>query len=77
QYGATLYANLFDEDESEFGRQEEEPPNITPVTESSAPHEFTYTAPKEFGRSLYYGAALLLLLEWLYAFWRYRRLRVS
>jgi hypothetical protein len=76
-YGATLYANLFAEDESDIGRQEEEASSVTPVAETSAPHEFVRTAPKEFGRSLYYGAALLLLLEWLYALWRYRRLRVS
>jgi hypothetical protein len=77
QYGATLYANLFDEDESDIGRRAEETPSVTSATETSAPHEFVRTMPKEFGRSLYYGAALLLLLEWLYALWRYRRLRVS
>jgi hypothetical protein len=77
QYGATLYANLFAEDESDIGRNEEETPSVASVTEASAPHEFVRTMPKEFGRSLYYGAALLLLFEWLYALWRYRRLRVS
>ena len=76
-YGAILYANLFDEEESDIGRREEAPRSITPVTEARAPQEFVRTMPKEFGRSLYYGAALLLLLEWLYALWRYRRLRVS
>jgi len=79
KYGAILYANLFDEEESDIGRREEETPNVTTAAEKSevhAPQEFVRTIPKEFGHSLYYGAALLLLLEWLYALWRYRRLRV-
>jgi len=77
KYGAILYANLFDEEESDIGRRAEETPTVTTVTEARAPQEFVRTMPKEFGRSLYYGAALLLLLEWLYALWRYRRLRGS
>jgi len=75
-YEATLYANLFDESESDIGRQEEETSTVPPVVETSVTHEIVRTVPQEFGRSLYYGAALLLLLEWLYALWRYRRLRV-
>lgn len=76
RYSATLYANLFDEGESDIGRREEETPSATPVAETRAPYEFVRTEPKEFGRFLYYGAALLLWLEWLYALWRYRRMRV-
>jgi hypothetical protein len=77
QYHATLYANLFDEDESDIGRREEEQAAAPLAPEPSAPQEFVRTLPAEFGRSLYYGAAVLLLLEWLYALWRYRRMRVS
>lgn len=77
QYRATLYANLFDEEESDVGRREETIPVSTPETGGHAPQELTQTAREEFGRVLYYGAALLLLLEWLYALWRYRRMRVS
>ena len=76
-YEATLYANLFDEAESDIGRREEETPVSAPEIETSITHEFVRTVPQEFGRFLYYGAALLLLLEWLYALWRYRRLRVT
>ena len=76
-YGATLYANLFDENESDVGRREEETFPSASVTVASSEHEIVRTVPQEFGRLLYYGAALLLLLEWLYALWRYRRLRVS
>ncbi|HXG18888.1 MAG TPA: BatA and WFA domain-containing protein [Methylomirabilota bacterium] len=76
RYRATLYANLFDEDESDIGRREEEPSPAPPAIEVSAPQELMYTVPEEFGRLLYYGAALLLALEWCYALWRYRRMRV-
>jgi hypothetical protein len=72
-YRATLYANLFDEDESDIGRREEESTTPVAATETHLPQELSHTVPAEFGRSLYYGAALLLFLEWLYALWRYRR----
>lgn len=77
QYQATLYANLFDEDESDIGRQDDKATAPAIVTESRAPQELVQIVPEEFGRSLYYGAAALLFLEWLYALWRYRRVRVS
>lgn len=73
QYRAVLYANLFDEAESDIGRQEsEEVASPVATWAVQAPRELTYTVPVEFGRFLYYGAALLLLLEWFYAMWRYR-----
>jgi hypothetical protein len=76
-YRATLYANLFDEEESDIGRPEEKEAAPPLVAETHAPQEFVQTVPEEFGRSLYYGAAALLLLEWLYALWRYRRMRAT
>lgn len=77
RYGATLYANLFDEAESDIGRREDGDASAVPVSETKPPQELSHAVPAEFGRSLYYGAALLLLLEWLYALWRYRRTSVS
>jgi len=74
RYHATLYANLFDETESDIGRREDEdaPTSVKPES-PQAPQELAHTVPIEFGRSLYYGAAALLFLEWLYALWRYYR----
>jgi hypothetical protein len=77
RYRATLYANLFDESESDIGRREDEASSPIPVKEARPPQELSHTVPVEFGRLLYYGAALLLLVEWLYALWRYRRVSVS
>ena len=77
RYHATLYANLFDDSESDIGRREDGMASPAPVGETHPPQELSHTIPEEFGRSLYYGAALLLLLEWLYALWRYRRASVS
>jgi hypothetical protein len=76
-YRATLYANLFDEDESDIGRTEDKDTVPALKTETHAPRELVQIQPEEFGRSLYYAAAALLLLEWLYALWRYRRMRAS
>jgi hypothetical protein len=72
-YRATLYANLFDEAESDIGRREDDDAKPVPVSEARPPQELSRTVPEEFGRWLYYGAALLLMIEWLYALWRYRR----
>ena len=80
-YRARWYANLFDELESDIGRQ----PQAEPAPEaasvvldtSQAPHEVSRTVPVEFGQLLYYGAAGLLFLEWLYALWRYTRARAE
>ncbi len=77
RYTATLYANLFDEAESDIGRREEDATSPVLIGGVRPPQELTHTIPEEFGRSLYYGAALILLLEWLYALWRYRRASVS
>jgi len=77
RYRATLYANLFDDAESDIGRREDEMASPAVATEVRPPQELSQTIPEEFGRWLYYGAALLLLLEWLYALWRYRRTEVS
>ena len=80
-YRTTWYANLFDELESDIGRQPQaEPaPEAAPVVlnTSQAPHEVSRTVPVEFGQLLYYGAAGLLFLEWLYALWRYTRARAE
>jgi hypothetical protein len=76
-YRAVLYANLFDETESDIGRREDEATNPPSVNTPQAPQELRHSVPAEFGRSLYYGAAALLLWEWLYALWRYRRARVA
>jgi hypothetical protein len=74
RYSATLYANLFDEHESDIGRSEDDgQPVTTAKVEAKAPQELTRSVPVEFGRMLYYGAAILLLFEWLYALWRYYR----
>ncbi|MCS6924598.1 MAG: VWA domain-containing protein [Candidatus Binatia bacterium] len=72
-YNAVLYANLFDEAESDIGRREDGSSFSTSVAATPPPQELRHTVPQEFGRLLYYGAAGLLLLEWLYALWRYRR----
>lgn len=78
QYHAVLYANLFDETESDIARREDEPTPAPNVSESSpSPQTVTHTVPQEFGRSLYYGAAIVLVLEWLYALWRYYRTGAS
>ncbi|MGH7960368.1 MAG: vWA domain-containing protein [Candidatus Binatia bacterium] len=77
QYRAVLYANLFDEAESDIGRKEDGATgDAVAAWAVHAPRQLTYTVPIEFGRLLYYGAALLLLLEWLYALWRYRRVNL-
>ncbi len=79
RYHGTLYANLFDEAESDIARREEkEPAQAQPNVEpAAAPQEVTRSVPREFGRSLYYGAAIILTLEWLYALWRYSRMRTA
>ena len=80
-YRTMWYANLFDELESDIGRrpQAEPAPETTPVVldTSQAPHQVSRTVPVEFGQLLYYGAAGLLFLEWLYALWRYTRARAE
>lgn len=81
QYQATLYANLFNDEESDIGRpdqdQQDQAVNAPANTEALAPQAIVRTVPEEFGRSLDYAAVCILLLEWLYALWRYRRMRVS
>jgi hypothetical protein len=74
QYHAILLANLFDESESDIGRRDTDSKPLTATkTVAPAPQELTQTVPVEFGRLLYYGAAALILFEWLYALWRYYR----
>ena len=74
RYNRTLYANLFDEQESDIGRRDDDSKPVTTKNVTvPAPQELQQTVPVEFGRMLYYGAAALLLLEWLYALWRYYR----
>ena len=74
RYRTTLYANLFDEHESDIGRRDDDSqPVAVKHVDAQAPQELTKMVPMEFGRILYYGAASLLLLEWLYALWRYYR----
>ena len=80
-YRTMWYANLFDELESDIGRsaQDEPAPEAAPVVldTSQASHEVSRTVPVEFGQLLYYAAAGLLFLEWLYALWRYTRARAE
>jgi hypothetical protein len=71
-FSRTLFASLFDEAESDIGRQEENE-NTPVVLAAKPPQEVSKTIPDEFSRFLYYGAVMLLGLEWLYALWRYRR----
>ena len=70
-YRAELYANLFDEAESNIGRQmaNEIPPSTSSGVRAS-PEAVQREIPVEFGQSLYWLAALLLFGEWLYALWR-------
>ena len=70
-YRAELYANLFDEAESDIGRQlvDEAPPAVSSGVRTS-PEAVQREIPVEFGQSLYWLAALLLFGEWLYAWWR-------
>jgi hypothetical protein len=71
-FSRTLFANLFDETESDIGRQESD--EDTPVVlEAKPPQKVARTIPEEFGHFFYYGAVALLGFEWLYALWRYRR----
>lgn len=74
QYRTTLLANLFDESESDIGRRDGDNKSADVTrTAMPAPQELTQSVPVEFGRWLYYGAAALILFEWLYALWRYAR----
>lgn len=74
QYQTILYANLFDEMESDIARREEKVPSAKPASLAlQGPQDETRTVPQEFGRSLYYVAAAVSILEWLYAMWRYYR----
>ncbi len=71
-FSRTLFANLFDEAESDIGRQEDN--EDTPVVlEAKPPQEVVKIIPEEFGHFLYYAAVVLLGLEWLYALLSYRR----
>ncbi len=75
-YRAELYVNLFDEAESNIGRQTVDDastgqPAVSPGVRPS-PGAVQREIPVEFGQSLYWLAALLLFAEWLYAFWRSR-----
>ena len=71
-FSRTLFANLFDDAESDIGRQEDQ--EDTPsALEAKPPQEITKTIAEEFGHFLYYGAVALLGLEWLWALWRYRK----
>ena len=71
-YRTELYANLFDEAESDIGRQTGDDTGAgrgAPGVRTS-PEAVQREIPVEFGQSLYWLAALLLFAEWLYAFWR-------
>ncbi len=73
-YRAELYANLFDEAESDIGRQTGDDtgtvqPAVSPGVRTS-PEAVQREIPVEFGQNLYWLAALLLFAEWLYALWR-------
>ncbi|MCY4389572.1 MAG: BatA and WFA domain-containing protein [Desulfurellaceae bacterium] len=73
-YRAELYANLFDEAESNIGRQTGDDtgtvqPAVSPGVRTS-PESVQREIPVEFGQNLYWLAALLLFAEWLYALWR-------
>ena len=78
-YQARWYANLFDEIESDIGRHtqpEQGSETVSVVLETPhAPQELSHTVPIEFGQLLYYAAAALLFVEWLYALWCYARAR--
>ncbi len=73
-YRAELYANLFDEAESNIGRQTAHDAGTGPVSPGvrPSPEAVPREIPVEFGQSLYWLAVLLLFAEWLYAFWRSR-----
>ena len=81
-YRTVLYANLFDETESSIGRQADQNMKDTqsgnaaraslPGAQKTA-EQVQREIPVEFGRSLYWLAAALLLAEWLYAFQRARQ----
>ena len=75
-YRAELYANLFDEAESDIGRQAggdvgTGQPSGSPGVRTS-PAAVQREIPVEFGQSLYWLAGLLLFAEWLYALGRSR-----
>lgn len=73
-YRAELYANLFDEAESDIGRQTGDNTDTGQPAVSSGvrtlPEAVQREIPVEFGQNLYWLAALLLFAEWLYALWR-------
>ena len=79
-YRVLLYANLFDEAESDIGRPDAHDGDAAARTSTGPPPE-TQTGtrrveravPAEFGRWLYWLAAALLAGEWLYALVRERR----
>ena len=76
-YRALLYANLFDEAESDIGRADVgEADDTAPAVSTTDTRIGTRTVeravPVEFGRWLYWLAAALLAGEWLYALVRER-----
>lgn len=79
-YNALVYANLFDEAESDIGRADDanehtgaaREATLTPPGFQIAPQTVQRRVPVEFGHSLYWLAALLLLGEWLYGVYRSR-----
>ena len=70
-YRAVVYANLFDETESDIGREEPAGElSVAVETARSTPQKVQRDVPVEFGHSLYWLAALILIGEWLYALQR-------
>ena len=77
-YRALLYANLFDEAESDIGRADVEEaddtvPAVSPLETRTGTRTVERAVPVEFGHWLYWLAAALLAGEWLYALLREQR----
>lgn len=75
-YRALLYANLFDEAESDIGRADVDEADDAAASATDArvgTRTVERAVPVEFGRWLYWLAAALLAGEWLYALIRERR----
>lgn len=71
----TIYANLFDGDESDVGRVD--PPADEIITGEATAPSVSATMLHEFGRTLLIVGFLFALVEWLYWAWLDRRRRVA
>jgi von Willebrand factor type A domain/Aerotolerance regulator N-terminal len=71
----TIYANLFDGDESDVGRTD--PPGDEVITGEAAAPSVSATLLHEFGHALLIAGLVLAVAEWVYWAWLERRRRAA